>query len=868
MNSTSPHHHAADLHPHTDTEPDRPKLRITPEALLETHRIGSPQIHPDGRRVVFEVDETDFAESKITTHLWLTERFDPADLEPSIEAESVEQVPPGPEDLTRQLTYGAEGEWDPQWSPDGRYVAFLSDRPDPSCTDEEVELTTQIWVLPIDGGEARKVTQARDGVLFYRWSPDAASLLFAAAEPEPATVDAVTKEDRDRRKIDATVEPEVRRPRRIWSVPVEDHNSPALVWRGDSGLMEFAISPEGTNLCVATNYTGDPNDYHLCDLWIVPVPDRDNPAPNPMVPYRLTERRGDKSSLRWAPNGSSIAFVSWSNPELSFSTQAVYIVDLPDNNQRTPDVEVCRPVAQGFDYDVSDLQWCDLDAGLYGIASIGTGSELIRVSPDTKVLTASTNGPKIVRSDLSVHSSGCAVWVEESVNSMPDLVYRDSMGATHSLTRINAEFADRYLLPVQKTLSWHGTDGLLIEGLFTYPAGWSEGEPPPPMVVQIHGGPKGRAASTLLDYYMSAVWVASGYAVLAPNYRGSEGYGGEFAVASRRDIGGADYLDISAGVDRCIELGIADKARIGIMGGSYGGFLTNRAVTQTNRFAAAISMFGIFNLQSDSGTSFYSRWNYEYLGAHFWEDPELYRRLSPATAADTVHTPTLILHGDEDENTFIGNSKELYHALRARGVPCQFVHYPREGHGITEPNHRVDEIRRCLQWMDRYVKRESSYRVGDRVASDDETRELRIFRVAPVKFPGRAVEGEDANEPARIYLEVMLGAGWKTPKDELRTLELATSQIVLETRYGAGSETSVLTPCGVSLDLPGGKYLLVGDNLRVTHTTSQREDEPAASICVVFHTASAGDGQVRVEGYSGVQIHWLDADAEGRDVAT
>src|ERR1019366_1520392 len=147
------------------------------------------------------------------------------------------------------------------------------------------------------------------------------------------------------------------------------------------------------------------------------------------------------------------------------------------------------------------------------------------------------------------------------------------------------------------------------------------------------------------------------------------------AIAPRRDLGGADYDDAIAGIDYLISRGVADPTRLGVMGGSYGGFLTNCAIARTNRFAAAISLFGILNLATDFGTSTYSRWNLEYLGGYYWEDPVIYHRLSPDTDVDKIQTPTLVLHGDEDENTFISNSKSLYAALRKRGVPTAFVHY-------------------------------------------------------------------------------------------------------------------------------------------------------------------------------------------------
>ncbi|NOY77168.1 MAG: S9 family peptidase [Calditrichaeota bacterium] len=192
---------------------------------------------------------------------------------------------------------------------------------------------------------------------------------------------------------------------------------------------------------------------------------------------------------------------------------------------------------------------------------------------------------------------------------------------------------------------------------------------------------------------------------MAPNPRGSEGYGDKFGQANRYDLGGGDYRDIMRGVDHVIQMGVADSTRMGVIGGSYGGYMTNWIISQTRRFKAAVSMFGIFSLLTDWSNSIQPSWEKMYFGAYYWEDLQPYLKHSPAFYVTHIHTPVLILHGKKDQMTFISNSKEMYQALRILKRPVEFVVYPREGHGISrEPNHRVDVYRRALKWFTHYLK--------------------------------------------------------------------------------------------------------------------------------------------------------------------
>jgi dipeptidyl aminopeptidase/acylaminoacyl peptidase len=835
-----------------------PALAITPQSLLELRQPSSPAFHPDGHRIVFELDEADFTEGEYRSHLWITEWVDEDAPEGQPVAEETEGGNlPEPDELTRQLTFSTCSEWSPQWSPDGSLLAFLSDRPDPAASDDDEDAeapTVQIWVLPAEGGEARKVTSARDGVLAYRWFPDSSSLLALAPEPRPAARTAIERDNSERRKIDPIAEPEKRPKRRLWRVFADSSGArPELIHVADPGVVEIAISPDCGRICFASNGTGDPNQLHLTRLNLLTyLEDQDT-----WELKVLCERGGDKSSLRWSPDGRRIAVLSSLGPELSFSRQSLYLLDVPDAPLFEPvSMQLALPE---WDRDVLEVEWTS-PTSLVGIAAHGTVDELFlisqlgEVSPTLNVLNASEN---VCCHGLTVDlESGALCWVEESAQSLPEL-YTMRGDQRASLTRLNAEFCERRKLPVQRVIRWEAEDGTCIEGVLTLPHSYQEGIGKLPLLLHLHGGPHSRAVNTLQGYAMAPVWAEAGFAVLAPNYRGSEGYGAEFALLSRFDLGGADLRDCLAGVDYCIQMGIADAENLAVMGGSYGGFLTNWAIAADSRFKAAISMFGIFSLKADAGTSVFSRWNYEYLGGYFWQQPERYARLSPDRLAANIHTPTLIIHGEEDDNTYPGNSRELYQTLHQRGVPVSYVRYPREGHGLSEPAHRLDEMRRCTAWMRRWIRSRVPCGIGDFVACDGGNLELCVLTASPL--PQNVQEGDEPT--TRLEISFVLSSTQKEAASEPCSPKL---RVPLSSLTLAPSHTNepMLTPVGVTAEAHGVKSLITGDNLLLTAPNAPT-GQHALTASVVFELPESPfenrEALFQMPGYAPVLIVWEDA---------
>jgi dipeptidyl aminopeptidase/acylaminoacyl peptidase len=904
--------------------PPPPRQRITPRALLEVKRLSDPKIHPDGRRVAFVVTEADFEESRWVSHLWLTEWLLPEDSEPEEPTES-NAAPTAEEDAeydpTRQLTFSHDGETHPKWSPDGRYLAFLSTRLDETepapDEDEDDEPKEQVWILPIDGGEARKVTSAPEGVLEYEWTPDSSALIFLAPEPRVPPLESLRK-TRLRQKNDPIVEHEEKLRRQFWSIDIEECK-PHLLFTADYGVIEFALSPDGEQLCYTTNYTGDWNDYHLVDLWVLDL--------NTRNAFKLIERPGGKYHLHWSPEGTQIAFLSWLDPQLSYSRESLFVTEVPrltpdpspkgkgrpspptplpslgegsrispgETENSGPDTTVQAEVTpfpsegraareggrgvRQIDSDIKEFQWSGQKGTLIALAAERTGSAFYTFS-DEGVTRLEIGGPESECEGLEVDREGNTLaFVQETATTLPEICMRAASGEVYTLTRLNAEFGETYHLPRQEIVTWTSPDGTAIEGVLTYPLDYQEGQRCP-LIVQIHGGPKSRATVVLQAYSMPPVWSAEGYAVLQPNYRGSEGYGNAFAIASRRDLGRGDFADILTGVDHCIAQGIADPERLGIMGGSYGGFLTNWAIGHTDRFRAAISLFGIFHLQTDYSNSDLSRWDTDYLGAAYWEDPEIYHRLSPGSYVQQIKTPTLILHGDEDTNTFISNSKELYQALRQRGVTTQFVHYPREGHGLQEPNHRLDEIRRCLAWMDRFVRSggqaPTRYRVGDKVLGPEGLLELHVTSVEIGTYfgqPSPEAAAADSGE-ASALLEITLTINSTEGNPASAPLTFALYDLRLEPRRErAPDETAMphwsLRPVGIPMTVPGGKVLVEGEALRLVQHPDAETGRMGFGCTAVFRVpGTGGDALLHVADFPPVAVSWTEAEENANILKT
>ena len=770
----------------------RRKQKITPRALLELKMPGEVEIAPDSKRIVYGVSETNWDENAVTQHLFLLTVGSDAD--------------------PRQLTRGRSNETEPRWSPDGLWLAFLSDRDDEGAGEDD-EPKEQVWLLPMDGmgGEAEKLSDAPEGIGGYGWLPDSSGIIYLAPEPRPKPLEEY-HEDKKERKDDAAVERSERFRHQIWRIE-RDSKKPKLVHPGDYGLGEIAVSPDGKSVAFTTNYTGEVNDYHKADVWVVDIETRQARV--------IADGPGGKFHPVWTNDSAQVLYVASLDPELSYSQPNLYAV---------PAGEKTEPVnlTADFPHDLTGWRSVHTDAAgrLYVLAALGTTTAIFRSEGGMTWTSAVENDEHL--HDYAVAPNGGLAYVSSSAIDVPELCWlAPNKKRPETLTDLNQDWADRYALAPTQLVSWKSPDGLEIEGLLTLPLGAQDGEKLA-LIVNLHGGPHGRTVQALSPYTAWQAWAAEGFAVLSPNYRGSEGYGSDFSTANRLDLGGGDVSDILAGIDQAIAENIADPDKLAVIGSSYGGYLVNWLIAKTKRFQAAVSQFGIFSLTTDFSNSQAPRWETEYLGGYPWDTPEIYAERSPATYLKDIETPVLIMHGDGDPNTFIANSQEMYQALHLLGKTAEFVHYPREGHGFAEPQHRLDELRRCLHWFDKYLNNGANtvHRTGDKLLHDGW--ELTVTSATLETYAGRSEEGP-------LYVEVAFVLRDTTETRRPLTLKPADFSLVRTAPPGRSTR-----PLGLPISVLGLKALAESANWTVAYAPGKDDRALSAPFALTFRLPPTG----------------------------
>jgi len=755
--------------------------------MLSINVVSQMDISPDGKSVVFVLSKADFEESKYRTDLYLA----------SVESGEV-----------KQLTFSNEDERNPKFSPDAKFIAFISNR---KSDPQEKETKNQIWLLPVDGGEAFKLTNAPEGVISFQWMPDGKNILYLTQEtlPKPEK----EKKERDKKlKFDPTVVDKEKYRKEFYIVDVKTKKE-RKIFTGDYGIEQFDVSPDGKFVVYNTNYTGDIDDSKKFDLWLLEVETGKS--------KQLTKRPGGERQPKWSPDGKYIAFVADLDPKFTYSQEELFIAD--------PQTGEIKNLTEKFDVGVISYEFSKSEPGkIYARTASGVYTHIYTISINDGTIKEFLGGERVF-SDIAVSGKVLAFLVEDKT-SAPD-VYVLKNGELKKLTDLNPQLKN-FTFGDQTVIRWKSFDGWVIEGVLVKPVNFEQGKKYP-MLVAVHGGPYGRVQNILRQYYNLQVWANEGYLVFAPNFRGSSGYSNKFGIANFKDLGGGDFKDIMAGIDYIVkELKIADENKIGIFGGSYGGYMTNWAITQTDRFKAAVSMFGIFNLITDYSNSYLPSWEPDYLGDYYWNNLKIYLERSPFYYVKNIKTPVLIMHGDEDPNTFISNSKEMYQALKHLGKTVEFVRYPREEHGFREPNHRIDEFYRCLAWFNKYLlgiepEKKPLVRVDEWVETD----EWAIKVVNAHKSVNYS--GFDTSKKF-IEVEILFRA-----KENAKPLE-----INLLNDFTLISSDASASPVGVPVEVSGVKGLLVGN---VKASINAKDEKQYYPLRVAFDVTSLkGEMRLRI----------------------
>lgn len=581
----------------------------------------------------------------------------------------------------RQYTSAPVNASAPQWSPDGKFIAFLSTR-------KEFDEDREIFLIPRDGGEAKQLSQAESSVQQFRWSPDGKWITYIASDPKTSEEISAEKVGRDWQVVDQN-----HKHRRLWRLDVATGESKKLV-NTNLSMWSFVWSPDSKQLVFQATETPKTDDsYMFKKLYTISVQGG--------KPKLLCSTKGKLGNMAWSPDGKLVAFlgaVDIHDP----ANGSVFLVPAAGGEAKnlTPD----------FLGTATHVEWIDPTTLAFS-AIEGTKTTLnILALKTNKIEKVASN--RVIFYDFNLSKDGKNFVCAANTASHPNEVFFGSLRGKN-FTKLTDNNPDLKKIPLanQETISWKSTDGQEIQGVLWKPLHYEESRKYP-LIVQVHGGPE----SAYLDGWQTSYsrWAqllaARGYFFLMPNYRGSIGRGVAYSKADQDDHGGKEFEDVLAGIDYLAKQGLIDPEQVGIGGGSYGGFLSAWAATKySEHFKAAVVFAGVTNWISKSGTSDIP---YENALVHWtswwWEQPDLVWERSPMAHIRNAKIPTLIAHGSKDKRVPLGQSWEFYRGLKHAGVPTEFVIYPREPHGLRERAHKLDYLNRVIEWFDRYVKGEGT----------------------------------------------------------------------------------------------------------------------------------------------------------------
>jgi len=575
-----------------------------------------------------------------------------------------------------QLTRGEKSATAPEFSPDGRYIYFSSERSG----------KPNLWRIPVDGGEAEKLTDWKGEIGSFHVSPDGKWVAFAGMEPR-ADEEKEKKEKRDFRVID-----ENPKNHGIWIVAAEPDSQGKRTPRHldtPGHATEFDWSPDSRAIAFAHTPTPSAEDWPKADISEVTV---ETGAVRPLAATAASEH-----SPHYSRDGKYLAFVRSTDPARWAGMDRIVLLTRQSGE--------ARELPPTFDEAPALLGWAGDSTRLLFSEARGV-AHVVYTMPIDGPPTPLFEPRRGTLQTGHVNATGTAFgFAGESSNEAPE-AYVLKLGETVP-QRVSSANLDLPKLPLGETkrIAWKAADGLDIEGLLTYPVDY-ETLKHYPLVLVIHGGPTGVFQDSFLGrygLYPYATFAARGYAVLRVNPRGSGGYGRTFRFANMNDWGGKDYLDLMAGVDQVISMGVADPDRLAVMGWSYGGFMTSWVVTHTHRFKAAAVGAGVTDLWSFTGTSDIPGFLPDYFGGEPWNSFDGYYNHSPMAFVKGATTPTLILHGEADVRVPTTQGYELYNALKRQGVVTKMVVYPRTPHGPREPKFLLDIMQRHVEWVDKYA---------------------------------------------------------------------------------------------------------------------------------------------------------------------
>jgi dipeptidyl aminopeptidase/acylaminoacyl peptidase len=631
---------------------EKARIRLEAAQFLELRRPGAVTVSPDGEQVAFSVTAA-YAEKgkRPESHIWTVES----------------------DGTCRQATGGSGTDSLPAWSVDGT-LAFASDRDHPG--------RMSVYLLGPGPGEARPVGDIKGSVEHVSWSPDGGRLLVLAADlgADRAGIQAATKIQEEGAQDE---DPKVTRPfeawRRLFTIDAETGATEQV---GPEGVHIFEVDWDGERAVAIC--ADEPTESAWYSAYVALLD----------LHARRAERIYEPEWQIQSPvlTGDSVWFVEGFCSDRGVLAGEVKVVDLGRRNVRHVPVE---------NTDVTYLARRDDDRLWFaGLRGMGSACGTLSSAGDVDELWAGHAVVGVRFQPYVVAGGDRLVSIFESPERAPEVVELED-GDWRALSDLNGTIPDPSEAGTWEARTWSAADGLEIEGLLLLPR---EGEAPYPLIVGVHGGPTGAWSWGFLPAGSPGPLLAQeGYAVLLPNPRGSAGRGQEFARANLGDMGGGDLQDILAGVDALVEEGVVDSDRVGVYGGSYGGFMSAWAVTQTDRFRASIPLAAVTDWRSFHHTTNIGRFDALFLDADPYEVGGEYDARSPVVQAKKCKTPTLMVHGEQDLCVPVSQAQEMYQALIEAGCETELVLYPREGHGYVEREHQLDLWERMRDWFARHL---------------------------------------------------------------------------------------------------------------------------------------------------------------------
>jgi dipeptidyl aminopeptidase/acylaminoacyl peptidase len=641
---------------------------MTVDDVINLTQVSAPRISPDGRRVIYTVSElSKWKDNKRVTSIWIADA----------------------DGANARRFLANEKDRNAAWSPDGRHVAFLSTRDAPSGgrdSESGGDATPQIYVIPVDGGEATKLSDHKGNIRSFEWTKDSASIVFLAERAKSDAQKAVEKAGDDAIFVDEGANGQERSEyAELWRISLAD-KAESQITHDDHLLVEgFRVSPDAKKIALTYRRENSRNGQFHAEIAVVDAASGELNT--------LTHNNAPEQNVQWSPEGKAISYLAPSDTAWDLAEEKLWVIPAEGGDP--------RKLTGSFNGAIGQYAWAPDGQSIVLGAHVRARGAVYRVNVANGAMSAIAGGDWAGRMEsVSADAKRGAAVVSTPATpgevNVVDLTTGKLNPVTHAGNRV-----DEYALSQFRAITWKSKDGLDVEGMLWLPADFRPGTRLP-LLLSVHGGPAG--AWDVSFRGINHVYTGLGWAVLEPNVRGSSSYGDALLRGNMKDIGGGDYQDLVTGVDKLIADGIADPDHLAIRGWSYGGILGGWTLTQTTRFKAASLGAMVADWTSEYAMGFNHDVRLWYIGGTPWESADSYRRQSSYTHIAKVTTPTLLLHGERDTTDTIGQSMMYYQGLKDRNVPVRFIRFPREPHGFREPHHVRTRDTEEIAWLMKYAR--------------------------------------------------------------------------------------------------------------------------------------------------------------------